>query len=103
MKKFRLSTPALNRLLEIGEYTERQWGVRQRDKYLDELDACFSMLACAPNKGRPRDDLTQGLRCYRLNKHFVFFFVADNRILIADILHESMDISAHMERWTKGS
>lgn len=101
MKSFHLSEIASARLFEIGEYTELQWGIPQRNKYLDALDARFVFLANSPYKGRPRDDLEFGLRCFPEGKHVIYYFVQENGIFIADILHQSEDIESRNEGWTR--
>jgi len=38
MSGFKLTPDALNDMLDIARYTEHQWGKKQRDLYLQELD-----------------------------------------------------------------
>jgi toxin ParE1/3/4 len=102
MRTFKLSPQALNRLTEIAEYTEKVWGIRQRDTYLDAMDAAFYALAQSPNKGRKHNDVVGGLLSYKDGKHLIFYFNRDDYIQIIDILHESMDVGARMGRWTRG-
>jgi toxin ParE1/3/4 len=97
MPRFRLTPPALASLKSIGRYTGRMWGKTQRDKYLRALDRRFHELAKSPGKGRSRDELWKGLRSYREGKHVIFYFAERKEIIIADILHERMEPSLHLE------
>ncbi len=41
MALFKVSKKAEGDLLEIGRYTQTEWGINQRDKYLDEINRRF--------------------------------------------------------------
>ena len=42
---FKLTPSSKSDLMEIARFTESQWGVEQRNKYLRKLDGCFRLLA----------------------------------------------------------
>ena len=97
MPHFRLTPLALASFKSIGRYTGQIWGKAQRDKYLRALDRRFHDLAKSPGKGRARDELWKGLRSHREGKHVIYYFVEKKEIVIADILHERMEPSLHLE------
>ncbi len=55
MPSYRITPCAFEDLKNIGRYTLRHWGKKQRDIYLRALDARFAWLAQNANAGRSRD------------------------------------------------
>ncbi|WP_395338418.1 type II toxin-antitoxin system RelE/ParE family toxin [Ningiella sp. W23] len=45
MTAYKVSEQAFDDLLNIGSYTETEWGVNQRDIYLDDIESQFERLA----------------------------------------------------------
>lgn len=64
MGNYRLTPRALEDLKSIGRYTLRQWGVRQRNQYLQDLDQRFKWLVEQPQLGKHRSDIERGYFCY---------------------------------------
>jgi toxin ParE1/3/4 len=96
MASFRLTKLAKADLRSIGRYTEKTWGREQRNRYLAQLDGSFHALANNPEKGRSCDEIRQGYRKYQVGRHLVFYRPAEGGIAIIRILHERMDIDAHL-------
>jgi toxin ParE1/3/4 len=44
--------------------------------------------------GRPRDELTPGLRSVLVHPHVIFYRVADERVEIVRVLHQRRDLEA---------
>lgn len=95
MSLFQLSRLAKEDLKEIGRYTEKNWGRKQRNVYLSALDDCFYRLADSPDLGRACDEIRVGYRRFYQGKHVVFYRKVENRIEIVRILHERMDVERH--------
>ena len=93
-KKLRISAPAKADLTGIGDYTRRQWGAAQKQKYLDQIRDKFKALLETPGLGPPRDDISEGLRSCPVGKHLIFYRTTDAELLIIRVLHESMDVEA---------
>jgi len=90
MAVYKLSIPARNRLAEIYEYTLLNFGERQADTYLADLNAAFNRLAHSPLMGRK-------VRAYRRHDHgqyAIFYMPMDSGIAIAQIFHHSENIDA---------
>ena len=91
MARFRLTPTALASLSAIALYTEANWGVKQRNAYLTALDNRFHDLAKSPGIGRPRDELSAGLRSFHHAKHVIFYLSQNGIVTIVDILHDRME------------
>jgi len=83
-------------LRSILEYTLATWGERQRDVYAARIDLALDELIQHPYWGRPRDDLSPGLRSRLVEKHVVYYRVDDDVVTITRILHEKMDAASHL-------
>lgn len=96
MPGFRLTTLARSDMIGIGRYSEKSWGLNQRNAYLSQIDRCFHMLAENPSIGRSYGHIMPGCHAYPVNNHIIFYRMADHGIDILRILHERMDIPAHL-------
>lgn len=93
---FHLTAKARDDLKSIGRYTEETWGREQRNKYLTQLDACFHALAREPQKGRPCDYIREGYLKHHIGRHLIFYHQSGDGIEIVRILHDRMDVEAHL-------
>ena len=96
MAQFVLRSKAKEDLLSIGRYTEWKWGIEQRNRYLNQIDDSFPLLAEDPAKGRKCDDIRQGYFKYGVGKHFIYFRNMEAGIEIVRILHQRMDVDRHL-------
>lgn len=94
---FRVTPRAFEDLKNIGRYTLREWGRRQRDAYLRGLDARFAWLARQPMLGRQRDEIAPGYRSFPHESHIIFYLVRDGGIDIIGIPHQARDIPRYFE------
>lgn len=96
MAKFIVSKRAFDDLLQIGRYTQKEWGKSQRNAYLKQLDKSFQALATTPLIGASCEEIRQGYRKYAVGKHLVFYRQAANATIeIVRVLHGSMDVEQH--------
>lgn len=93
---YRLRVGAVRDLEDIARYTQRTWGVRQRDLYLDSIEAKCRRFARFPKRGLRRDDVWPGCRSFRVNRHVVFYELSDEGIEVLRVLHQSMDARRHL-------
>jgi toxin ParE1/3/4 len=93
---FRLTPRAREDLRGIGRYTQATWGKAQRDCSLAAPDRRFRWLAEAPERGRPRPDVGEGLRCFPEGAHLVFYAIRAGGIDIIGVPHQAMDVPAHV-------
>ena len=97
MPGFRLRERAKADLRAIGRYTQATWGREQRNTYLARLDASFHLLAREPQRGRACDDIRPGYRKYHVGRHLIFYREIPDGVEIIRILHDRMDIEAHLD------
>jgi len=97
MTGFELTNKAKSDLKEIGLYTQYTWGKKQRDIYLTMLDKSFHILAANPLKGRDCGEIRSGYRKHQAGEHIIFYREINTSLIeIVRILHERMDIEAHL-------
>jgi toxin ParE1/3/4 len=97
-RKLRISRQAEADMLDIAEYSLRQWGEAQAARYLAQLAGCCRRVADYPLIGCACPWILPGLRRIEQGSHVVFFLVGDSDVLIARVLHKSMQ----PERWIDG-
>jgi toxin ParE1/3/4 len=97
MGSFSLSKRAVSDLMGIGRYTEQNWGKKQRDTYLAQIDACFHQVAADPRLGRDCSEIREDYRKIGVGSHVVFYRQqAGDTIEIVRILHGRMDFATRL-------
>ena len=84
-------------LVEIWLYTFNEWGEKQADKYLDELDAAIRLLAGQPLSCRERTELNPPVRIHHHAHHLITYLSLEDGISVIRVLHENMDMDDHLE------
>ena len=95
MQNYRLSLFAESDLQKIITSTIETWGSEQAKTYAQSLDSALVKLAQYPEFGRQRDELYTDARSFPIEKHIVFYRIANHGIEVARILHQRMDPSKH--------
>jgi toxin ParE1/3/4 len=93
-----LSPHAEEDLSDIGVYTEKQWGKRQRQKYITQLINRIKRLAKNPALGRQRYELLQTPYSYHEGRHVIFYRLTAESIEVIRVLHDSMDFPRHFQQ-----
>jgi toxin ParE1/3/4 len=83
-------------LLGIWLYTAERWSPDQADLYLDRLEAGIARLSENPLAGTDVSSLRAGYRRLAVERHRIFYIVSSERIEIARVLHERMDVDPHL-------
>lgn len=96
MPKYFLSPQAENSLIQISDYTLKNFGKQQKNKYLKMLRERMREAAAAPTTGRERSDIKQGYYSVQAEKHHIYYRQRDTDIEIIDVLHQSMEPSLHV-------
>lgn len=97
MPSFKVTRKAQVDLIAIGRYTEKEWGVSQRNHYLKQLDDCFFQLAANPELGSACDFILEGYRKFPQGNHLIFYKpVSDSIVEIIRVLHKSMDVESKL-------
>ena len=98
MAKYHFTNKAVEDLSNIWNYTFETWSERQADTYYNMLiEPCQKIVENPWLYGVKYDEITEGLRGYRANKHIIFYQILhDDEILIIRILHLRMDLKRRM-------
>ncbi len=94
-----LTLDARKDLSDILVYTEQQWGRQQRIAYKTLIQSTIRELSRFPMLGRTRDELSAGLRSNLAGSHVIYYWVDNQALVVAHILHSRRDIEG--ETWTK--
>lgn len=95
MTSYRLSRKAVSDLGQIWDYSARQWGVDQADRYVKLLARAFDDIATQRIVGRPTDDVRRGYRRWPVGSHVVYYRADGGIAVIIRILHKRMDVARH--------
>lgn len=96
MGEYRISPRAERDLEEIWLYSQGRWSAEQADRYAGALIDMIEALAADPEKGRRIDDIRPGYRKQAAGSHVIFYRQARPGIEIVRILHQRMNVSAHL-------
>lgn len=97
MGRYIFSKKAIEDISSIWNYTVETWSEAQADTYYYLLIKGAKDLAENPRTGKRYDEILDGLRGYKVKRHILFYVVlAEGDVEIVRILHESMDISKHL-------
>ena len=97
MRRFDLTKSAKADLKSIAKFTQNQWGVRQRNTYLKEMDQVFRSLAENPQMGRPCDEIREGYRKLPHGSHVIYYKQpTEDEVLIVRVLHGTMDVDSNI-------
>jgi toxin ParE1/3/4 len=97
--QLRVTVEAQADLGKIARFTQKEWGVAQRNIYLEQLEQSFSRITSHPSIGQACDHVRQGYRYSRVGQHLVFYRIAhDNTVEVIRVLHKSMFIEATLSQ-----
>lgn len=90
--RLKYSRLAIRDLADVYEYTERYFGYRQADKYLDGFVETDKVLSTHPTIGKVFDaEKLENVRRFPSGSHQTYYMIIDDEFLIGRILHKSMD------------
>jgi toxin ParE1/3/4 len=87
---------ALQHLEEIAYYTENTWGLKQRQKYMQELFDRIESLIQYPHRAKKRDDVAEDKYSIKSGRHVIFVHFLPDLIEVVGVLHERMDPKRHL-------
>ena len=97
MAEYIISERAKRDLIEIADYTRKNWSEVQAERYVRMMFGEFSRLADNPLVGRSYDNFRVGLRGFSCGKHVVLYRVlSKSKVRIVRILHTKMDFSKYV-------
>lgn len=80
-------------LRDALHFTEQKWGREQRSAYQRLLRQTVRTLTGSPLIGRSQDGISPGLRSHLAASHVIYYWVIDEVVTVARILHSSRDAS----------
>jgi toxin ParE1/3/4 len=96
-----LTRHARNDIETILSKTEETWGDRQADVYESLLHEALETIQENPHIGKARPDLKEGLFCFGVSRHFLFYTLNDQVIYVIRVLHDRMDYIRHLKDFNK--
>ena len=97
MELFQLSKEAKSDLRSIAQFTEKRWGITQRNLYLKQLDDAFRLLAENAHIGTECEYIRIGYKKFPVGSHVVFYkYSFAGSIFIVRILHKGMDVGQQL-------
>jgi len=96
MTVYRLKPRAARDMSEIWDYTLKQWGLRQTEIYLAQIQTCFELVAGEPDIGRKCDDIRLGYRKILVGSHVIFYRLQGSDVEIIRVLHQKMDLERYL-------
>lgn len=96
MPHLELTPQAEDDIADIDRHLSRL-SQQAADRVLDGIDAACDRMAHSPGLGRPRSDLTPGLRSRATSDGYVIYFLPiDDGIEIQRVLHGSRNVDPAM-------
>ena len=96
MAGYALSPAARADVEEIWDYTVRNWGEAQAERYTRNIrDACEA-LGDGTLSGRSAEDIRAGYRKAAVGSQVMFHRVRADVVEVIRILHQSMDVGRHI-------
>jgi toxin ParE1/3/4 len=91
-----LSQKARVDLASIWDYAAQAHGLAQADSYIADIDRIMALALDFPNMGMDYSDIREGYRKLGSGYHLIFYLPRIDGIEIVRVLHERMDIEAHL-------
>ena len=92
---YKLSKLAAQDFAAIFEYTLLNFGEKQAEKYLAQLEDIFNLLVASPKIGMECGEYIAGIRRHYHQNHAIYYFEQSQRVLIVRILHKKMEPTLH--------
>ena len=96
MLKLLLSPQAVVDLETIYEFTFLSWGLKQAEKYQDDLYDHFVSISHNPEIGSIYYYKEGNYRKLKCNKHLIFYRTEKSKCFVIRILHERIDLLSEL-------
>lgn len=80
-------------IFEIWDYIADD-SMEAADRWVDQLDEKFQLIATQPMMGRAREELLPGLRSFPSSRYVIFYTPKGDGIDVVRVLHGARDIDA---------
>lgn len=97
MTGYLLSPAAQADLSEIWDYSARNWGREQANRYVLRIREACEALAEGRRQGRAIDDIRPGYRKLAVQSHVLFYRLTEAGLIdVVRILHQRMDMASRL-------
>jgi len=93
---YRLTSAAENDFIEILDYTTREWGISQAEKYAAEIEGCLQAIVASPGRAKPFFVEAIRILIWRCKCHYIFYLEQEEFVDVLAILHTSRDLVMHL-------
>jgi toxin ParE1/3/4 len=95
---YKVSQAAFDDLVDIGAYTQKEWGISQRDSYLRDIETRFETLASNTEHSTVKDRSEIRKECFSssINEHIIVFRKTKYGVRILRVLYKKMDFIRHL-------
>jgi toxin ParE1/3/4 len=93
---YRLTPAAQSDLIEIRQFTVKQWGVAQSKKYTSELRKIIRLLAENPSLGKLRSDVQSNVLSFPYAGHVIYYCIHEQQLIVFGVLHKRMVPLKHL-------
>lgn len=74
-------------LLDIWRYSADTWSPSRADRYIRDLDACFTVLSLHPQLASERVEFVPPVRLHRFGSHIIVYRTDGDTLSIVRVLH----------------
>ena len=96
MADYFLSERAARDIEEMADYGFTNFGVAKSREYGQGLEDCLDNLAGSPLMGLGADELSDGLRRYMYESHWIFYVRRTGGVHVVRVLQKNMDFVQHL-------
>jgi toxin ParE1/3/4 len=84
---------AADDILDIWDHIAEE-SVSAADRWVDQLDEKFNLIATQPLMGRARQELAESVRSFPFGRYVIFYVPLEGGIDVVRVLHSARDIDA---------
>lgn len=95
---FTISPSARKDLSDILLFSSRRWGKDQRSRYKSRFNEVFGALALNPEMGLERNEISQGLRSFPIERHLILYRWDELNLIIERVIHQNRDLEKAFSR-----
>lgn len=95
---YKITVRAEQQIIDAYLYGYQTFGAEQAERYAQQLERCFDLLAANPHMAPTRDGYAEPLRVHHHAKHVVVYRVLEDSgdISILAVLREESDLARHL-------
>ena len=94
--KYRLSPKARDDMEAVWLYSLDEWGLKQTERYIDNLTTAFTLLVEHPKTGTHCANIREGYRKYPVLRHVIYYRETRYGVEIIRVLHDRRLASRHL-------